>query len=159
MITRGNIIMPNQTVSFPYLQSTRLILALVLLCTLSGHSSAPAKEAEDSLGNHWQAPAAAALRPNPSYADEESLDQGKLLFRKYCVFCHGRDGEGDGPYRERLEAIPANLSKLPHQLSDGDLAWKITHGRYPMPSWQGILTEEEIWDIVNFIRSLKAETE
>jgi len=152
--------MPNRTTPLSSRRPIALILVLFLIYTIPCQSSALGEGQNDSLETHWQAPAAAALRPNPNYADEESLDQGKLLFREYCVFCHGRDGEGDGPYRERLEAIPANLSKLPAALSDGDLAWKIAHGRYPMPAWQGIIEEEDIWDIVNFIRSLqKTETE
>jgi mono/diheme cytochrome c family protein len=37
----------------------------------------------------------------------------------------------------------------------GDLAWKIETGRRAMPAWKGILTKNEIWDLVNFIRALK----
>ncbi len=36
----------------------------------------------------------------------------------------------------------------------GDLAWKIENGRGSMPAWKGILNESQIWDIVNFLKSL-----
>ncbi len=38
---------------------------------------------------------------------------------------------------------------------DGDFAWKITNGRGPMPGWKGTLTDEQIWNVVNFIQSLE----
>jgi mono/diheme cytochrome c family protein len=38
--------------------------------------------------------------------------------------------------------------------SDGDLAWKISHGRGAMPAWKSILKSKQIWDLVNFIRRL-----
>lgn len=148
------MIMLKQMLALPHLNGTWRITVLVLLTGISVLLPASAAMSAETMDSHWRAPETAALRPNPRYPDEESLDRGKLLFRKYCVFCHGRDGEGDGPYRERLEAIPADLTNLPAQLSDGDIAWKIAHGRYPMPSWKGIIPEENIWDIVNFIRSL-----
>jgi mono/diheme cytochrome c family protein len=37
---------------------------------------------------------------------------------------------------------------------DGDLAWKIAEGRGAMPGWKQILPEKNMWDLVNFIRSL-----
>jgi mono/diheme cytochrome c family protein len=40
--------------------------------------------------------------------------------------------------------------------SDGDLAWKIGNGRGAMPAWKGVLTEREIWHLVNYIKNLPA---
>jgi mono/diheme cytochrome c family protein len=108
----------------------------------------------------WTVPARAARRPNPVTADTKSIDRGKQLYMMGCLPCHGSAGKGDGPVAGTLErngvsVRPGNLAdpKL-WQESDGVLFWKITEGNSPMPSWGQALTEEQRWDLVNYIRTL-----
>lgn len=103
---------------------------------------------------HWTAPKEAAERQNPVPANRASLLRGNELYRRYCAACHGASGKGDGPAGTALTPKPANLREMAKMHSAGDLAWKITHGRGPMPSWKGVLTEPQIWDVVNYIQSL-----
>jgi mono/diheme cytochrome c family protein len=105
-------------------------------------------------------PARAARKPNPVTADAKSIDRGKQLYMMGCLPCHGPAGKGDGPVAGTLErngvsVRPGNLAdpKL-WQESDGALFWKITEGNSPMPSWGQALTEEQRWDLVNYVRTL-----
>ena len=107
-----------------------------------------------NMADHWMAPAKAANRHNPVPANPASQARGKSLFQTHCAACHGERGEGDGPAGLNLEPKPANLKAMSAHHSDGDLAWKIAHGRGPMPGWNAILTAKQIWDLVNHIRRL-----
>ena len=108
----------------------------------------------------WKAPARAARKENPIPADANSITQGQGLFVMACVPCHGPTGRGDGSAAANLErdgvrVRPGNLT-LPEmrQQTDGELFWKISEGRSPMPSWRESLTEEQRWLIVNYVRTL-----
>lgn len=103
---------------------------------------------------HWTAPAEAARRANPVPKDRSSRERGRKLFEANCTGCHGSTGRGDGPAAARLETLPPDLYETAGQHPDGDLAWKIANGRGAMPAWKGILTENQVWDLVNFIRDL-----
>jgi len=108
----------------------------------------------------WIAPARAARKQNPIPADGKSIAQGKELFTAGCLPCHGPAGKGDGPAAVGLErngapVRPGNLSssKLWEQ-SDGALFWKISEGKSPMPSFQETWSDEQRWQIVNYVRTL-----
>lgn len=107
-------------------------------------------------GAHWQAPAAAAKRVNPVSPTPGSVAQGRTLYMQHCARCHGLAAEGDGPDATTLAPKPTNLRAMAGQHSDGDFAWKIANGRGPMPAWRGSLSEQQIWDLVNYVQSLKS---
>lgn len=72
-----------------------------------------------------------------------------------CVTCHGAGGKGDGPTAAGLPTKPADwTSEVVQKQADGDLFWKISNGRGPMPPWKH-LPEKERWEMVSYIRSLK----
>lgn len=119
----------------------------------SSETSAASME-HGEMHEHWTAPREAAERPNPVPADRASLLRGKALYQRYCVACHGRSGRGDGPAGATLAAKPSNLREMAKMHAAGDLAWKIANGRGPMPAWKKVLTEHQIWDLVNFIQNL-----
>jgi mono/diheme cytochrome c family protein len=112
---------------------------------------------EDHAGRHehWTAPEEAAKRPNPIPSDPASIERGRALFQTHCAVCHGPKGQGDGPAAAALTPRPDNLAVMAGQHPAGDLAWKIANGRGAMPAWKGILTEPQIWDLVNFLKDLK----
>ncbi len=100
----------------------------------------------------WNAPAKEAARKNPMPADKDSIARGEAIYNTHCALCHGEKGKGDGVTASTLNPRPADLTKHARHHSDGDLAWKIAHGRGVMPGFKNVLTEEQIWDVVNFIR-------
>lgn len=105
----------------------------------------------------WKAPAKAANRLNPIPKNKTSIKSGKQLFLKYCAACHGNNGQGDGILSWKLNPKPANLKERAGNHSDGDFAWKITNGRDSMPAFKDQLSENEIWQLTNFIQSLKTK--
>ncbi len=84
-----------------------------------------------------------------------SITHGAELFAAHCMQCHGSGGLGDGPLAASLPKPPADLGK-PHTAlhTAGDMFWWLGHGipAGGMPGFAHVLTEEDRWDIVNFLR-------
>jgi mono/diheme cytochrome c family protein len=98
----------------------------------------------------WQAPAAEKAKKSPG----GNAANGKKLADTNCVSCHG-SGKGDGPAAAALNPKPADWTSAKVQgESDGELFWKISTGRGPMPPWKH-LSEKDRWDLVAHIRTLK----
>ena len=104
----------------------------------------------------WVAPEDAKKVKNPVAATPENLMNAEQLFMDNCLLCHGEKGAGDGPGAKTIKYKPANFTdpKLQASESDGTLFWKMTNGRGPMPSWRDTLTDQERWQLVNYIRKL-----
>jgi mono/diheme cytochrome c family protein len=92
---------------------------------------------------------------NPLGAD--AADEGAEVFRINCEVCHGPEGHGDGPAGQALQPRPRNLAELQTMAGDDFLFWRIREGKpgTSMVPWKGIMTDEQIWQTVSFIRSLK----
>lgn len=95
---------------------------------------------------------------NPLPASSENIAQGREAFSYYCVTCHGLDGQNTGvPFADRMfPPVPSLASHNAQSYSDGQLAWIISNGLGPsgMPASRGILSDDEIWTIVLYIRHL-----
>jgi S-disulfanyl-L-cysteine oxidoreductase SoxD len=95
---------------------------------------------------------------NPYGANPENIESGKESFAHYCAACHGLDGQNTGvPFADRMSPpVPSLATKDVQAFTDGQLKWIIDNGLSPsgMPGSRGILTDEEIWDAVNYIRHL-----
>jgi len=78
------------------------------------------------------------------------------LFQQYCAACHGAEGRGDGPAAGALSQRPEDLTQIaaPPYFPDGVVAYRIANGGEVMPAWKSVLKADEIWDLINFIRSL-----
>jgi mono/diheme cytochrome c family protein len=111
-------------------------------------------------GSKWAAPADARAKANPVPSSPEVLAQGQALYQKNCLMCHGPTGKGDGPATEFVKPPPANISSAKKQadLTDGEIFWKLTHGRNPMPPFGKKLSDEERWALVHYVRSLKVDS-
>jgi putative copper resistance protein D len=97
------------------------------------------------------------LPPSVPYT-ATSVASGVGLYRTRCQACHGPLGYGDGPAAAGLPRRPADLTaKHTGDHTAGDLFWWLTHGiaGAGMPGF-GNLSEEERWDLVNFLRALAA---
>ena len=102
----------------------------------------------------WKAPARAAAKKNPAAADAASIGRGKTVYTAECASCHGNSGKGDGSAAKDLVKTPGDMTKLGSQ-SDGALFWKITEGKKPMASFATKLSEQQRWDVINYMRTLK----
>jgi mono/diheme cytochrome c family protein len=102
----------------------------------------------------WAAPASEKAKKNPLPADPKVVSQGEKVAKINCVSCHGSKGKGDGPAAVALNPKPADwTSKKVQDEPDGELFWKITTGRGPMPAWRH-LPENDRWALVRYIRTL-----
>ncbi len=99
-------------------------------------------------------PAEYAGKTNPY--DVNMASQGEKLFQTNCAMCHGPQGHGDGPAGQSLEPKPKNLAVLQKSVGDDYLFWRISEGKpgTSMVAWEGILEEDQIWQVIAFIRTL-----
>lgn len=107
----------------------------------------------------WECPAAENTKKNPVAAGASALAAGKKLSAdKACTACHGETGKGDGLGAAALNPKPANWTlKAVQDQTDGCFFWKITTGRGAMPPWKDSLSENERWQLVHYLRSLKGK--
>jgi len=98
---------------------------------------------------------------NPLPGTDADIRAGRENFSHYCLVCHGLDGQNTGvPFAERMSPPPPLLtSPAVQSYSDGQLKWIIDNGLYPsgMPASKGILNEQEMWQIVAYLRHLPAK--
>jgi mono/diheme cytochrome c family protein len=138
------------------MQRRRLVLLVSLFAvTTTILVAAWADEPPKGGAEQWKAPARAARKKNPVPADEKSIAAGKVFYVKECLACHGATGKGDGPSAKDLERPAGDLSNPKMwQQTDGELFWKITEGKKPMPSYEKNFSEEDRWNVVNYTRTL-----
>ena len=105
-----------------------------------------------------------AARKNPVPSNAASITAGRALYQKNCRHCHGLRGKGDGPLAPR-DPKPADLTdaKWDHGASDGEIFAVIWNGAPSaqakgkdegMKGMKGTLTEKEVWQVINYIRSI-----
>jgi mono/diheme cytochrome c family protein len=88
-----------------------------------------------------------------------SEDQVRKGFQEYdemCVVCHAAPGKKPSYIRQGLQPEPPNLAEASKQWSDAELFWIIKNGvkMTGMPAFQPTHQDEQIWDIVGFVRRL-----
>ena len=94
---------------------------------------------------------------NPTTDFDSSIKRGEGMFIKNCSKCHGLNGNGYGVVAHGFTTFPRQLwiwnNTGPE--TDGYLFWFITNGRSDMPPWGLILSENERWDLINYIKTIK----
>lgn len=106
-------------------------------------------------------PAEYAGKVNPLADQAEAIDPGKQLYAANCASCHGVEAMGDGPAAASLNPQPKPLATEMKTLSDDYLYWRIAEGgafspfSSAMPAWKRSLSEDEIWQVIAFLRTLQ----
>jgi mono/diheme cytochrome c family protein len=95
---------------------------------------------------------------NPIKPTAESIQAGKTVYNKYCKFCHNEDATGNGALAPK-DTHPPNLidSKWDHGSTDGEIFVNIKEGigpKYDMKAMKAKMKDEDIWNVVNYLRSL-----
>jgi mono/diheme cytochrome c family protein len=114
------------------------------------------KPAEEKPAAELKIPPEAAKRVNPVKATPGSIAQGKRSYGFDCAMCHGKDGDGKGDLAEPMHLKlrdyrdPAALKDL----TDGEIFYIIINGKGQMTGEEGRMKPEQVWDLVNYIRSL-----
>ena len=102
-----------------------------------------------------------AMQDNPVEATDESVAAGRRVYGRFCRSCHGMQGDGRG-MAAPAGSQPANLTddQWDHGDTDAAIYKVIREGvapKYDMDAWEGRVTDEEIWHLVNYLRDLGSE--
>ncbi len=134
----------------------RICLIVLLICGWWAYPASPAPVPSPDEKTPWVADPSSKSLSNPEKNKKKSIKKGQKIFKERCVVCHGETGKGDGPGGRVLDPKPADLGSAKVQSQeDGEIFWKISEGRLPMITWKLILSEQDRWHLVNFVRSLK----
>ncbi len=130
----------------------RVVAALVLLCC----AVSARQEQKPPAAADYKIPPDASKLPNPVKPTPASLAAGKKSYGFDCAMCHGKDGDGKGDLSSdmKLKLLdyrdPASLKDM----TDGDLFYIIKNGKGEMTGEGDRNKPEEIWNLVNYVRSL-----
>jgi mono/diheme cytochrome c family protein len=104
----------------------------------------------------WTVPAEYKTMKNTVAKGDESNKAGMALYTKNCASCHGKTGLGDGVKTRMLKDFPGDLSAAGYQnQTDGEQFYKTKFGKGEMPKYEGKLSDDDIWNIVNYMRTFK----
>jgi mono/diheme cytochrome c family protein len=100
-------------------------------------------------------PVAASRQANPVKPTPESAAKGKKYYGYDCAMCHGKDGDGKGEVGGDMKIKPSDFSALAtlKDHTDGELFYIIKNGKGAMPPEGDRLKDEELWNLVNYIRT------
>jgi mono/diheme cytochrome c family protein len=103
----------------------------------------------------WPVPEEAKQLKNPLQPTVPGLKSARDVYLDKCAHCHGDSGKGDGRDANRYDPVPADFTdaKRMSGATDGELFYKISEGKKPMPVYKNKLTEEQRWELVLLIRS------
>ncbi len=91
---------------------------------------------------------------NPTQITPANLMDGAKEYEEHCAFCHGGAKAKISPMRDKFNPpVPQLIDHIPHD-EDAWVFWVTKHGvrMTGMPTWGGVLSDDEIWKIVAFIK-------
>jgi mono/diheme cytochrome c family protein len=104
----------------------------------------------------WVVPDNFKNMKNPIAKSEASNKAGQALYTKNCASCHGKAGLGDGVKARALKTFPGDFSSAAYQdQTDGEHFYKTKFGRGEMPKYEGKMSDNDIWNMVNYMRTFK----
>jgi mono/diheme cytochrome c family protein len=107
-----------------------------------------------AFAHGWKSPEEDAKVKSQVRYSKASIFRGQESYLDLCSKCHGDNTRGGNPEKWKGKMTPPALVQRLENHSDGDFFWKIQNGRGDMPSFKEDIEPDEIWDIINFIRSL-----
>jgi mono/diheme cytochrome c family protein len=129
-----------------------------ILCALScwGLTGCKPKSAADT-----KIPQEEVDRKNPIESNTASIAEGKRLYGATdCALCHGKDGDGKGVLAKDINMNLHDWRK-PESLvhfTDGELSYLVLKGKGRMPAYDGKETPEQVWGMIDYIRSMPASS-
>jgi mono/diheme cytochrome c family protein len=119
---------------------------LVFACVLGAQEAQPPAKQE--------VPPAAAQKANPVKPTPESLAKGKKMYNIDCAMCHGEKGDGKGDMATDIKNVTDfTNTEVQKSATDGEWFYIIRKGKGDMPPEGDRAKDEEIWNIVNYIRA------
>lgn len=136
------------------LRRTSLVVLAMLLFGLALWAQ-PSNDQPATKGTaEYKIPPEAAARVNPVKPTAESLAKGKKLYGFDCAMCHGKDGDGKGDMASDVKNVTdfTNPDTLKNR-TDGELFYVIRKGKGEMPPEGDRAKDDDIWNLVNYVRS------
>jgi mono/diheme cytochrome c family protein len=129
----------------------RVVSVLALFCF-----SVSAGQDQKPAAAEFKMPPEAAKAPNPVKPTAASLALGKKTYGYDCAMCHGKDGDGKGDLASdmKLNMLDYTDPAALKDMTDGGLFYIIKNGKGDMPAEGDRAKPEEIWNLVNYVRSL-----
>jgi mono/diheme cytochrome c family protein len=110
--------------------------------------------AKPAIPAYQPVPVAAAREVNPVKATPESIASGKKIYRYDCALCHGDDGNGKGDASKEMKIPDLTDPAALKDRTDGELFYRIKTGHGDMPPEGTRVKSDQMWDMVNYVRSL-----
>jgi mono/diheme cytochrome c family protein len=109
--------------------------------------------------HEWSATAKARKMKNPYPATPAALAAAKQSYVEHCQNCHGEKGDGKGEKAAELSVAPMDFTNTRQmdELADGQLFEEITKGQSPMPAFDDKLSEQERWQLVDYVRTFASK--
>ena len=94
---------------------------------------------------------------SPIPMTEETVGEGKIIYQRFCLHCHGKTGQGDGgvPSNSEYPPPPAYNSNNLKSLPEGKMFHTITYGKGMMGSHAGQLSKKDRWTVVQYVKFLQ----
>jgi mono/diheme cytochrome c family protein len=99
-------------------------------------------------------PVKEAREPNPVKSTPESIEAGKKIFGYDCASCHGATGDGKTDVAKDLKIPDLTEPALLKDRTDGELFYVVKNGHGNMPQEGDRASSEQLWNLVNYVRSL-----
>ncbi|HKW89689.1 MAG TPA: cytochrome c [Candidatus Acidoferrales bacterium] len=140
-----------------------VLMALILASstTILGQSGSTSQERQKpttqaAAASAYVVPPEFAKKPNPIKATPDSIAEGKKMYGYDCAMCHGAMGNGKGDLASDMKLTLKDYRDAASlkDLSDGDMYYIIEKGKGQMTGEEGRQKPDEIWNMINFIRSL-----
>lgn len=92
---------------------------------------------------------------DPFSATPEIEEEGKVIYSKYCVHCHGATGQGDGSVAGKLPGPPPSYSEKLKDLPEGKMYHVLEYGKGLMGSHASQMTQDERWKVIRYVQRLQ----
>ncbi len=96
---------------------------------------------------------------NPLPNTPEIVEQGKIIYGKFCVHCHGKSGQGDGKVGLILGGMPHYDDAAHKDLPEGKMFHSITYGKNLMGSHASQLSVDDRWKVIRYVQTLQGKKE
>ncbi|HXW56168.1 MAG TPA: cytochrome c [Candidatus Cybelea sp.] len=133
-----------------------LLMSAVCLAASLALGQDTAKPIQSPPPSDSKIPPEAVKEPNPVKATPDSIERGKKLYGYDCAMCHGSDGGGKGDLAAdmKLELADLRNMKTLKDRTDGEIFYIIKNGEGQMPGERDRAKSNQMWDVVNYVRSL-----
>jgi mono/diheme cytochrome c family protein len=143
--------------------SLPLLCLIIIFLFMTGGCSQQDSSVEKAVTNEGISQSEEDISLNP---DEKIVGDpvvGKRIYEKYCFYCHGREGRGDGAIAIAVEPKPIDFVADKKRMAKPDrvLIKSISEGVIKdddapivMPAWKAVLSVQERWDVLSYVRVL-----